>query len=185
MTIIGYGRVSTAEQSVGAQEHELREAGAIRVFTDHATGANAERPGLTACLDFLRDDVDDVLVVTRLDRLGRSVIDNVRIVEQLGTRGIQFRSLADGIDTRTIGGEFTFTIMSALAQMERRLIVERTNAGLAAARRSGRVGGRPTVMNAERIAEATAMYAKGRSKAHIARALGVGASTIARALDRA
>lgn len=184
MTLIGYARVSTEDQSAEAQLDELRAAGVIKTFTDHASGASAERPELEKCLDFLRDDLGDVLVVTRLDRLGRSVIDNVRLVTELGERGIEFRSLADGVDTTTPGGECTFTILSALAQMERRLIVERTKAGLAAARKRGRVGGRPTVMNTESTAAAISMHNDGESKAGIARALKVSPSTVARTLAK-
>lgn len=180
MALVGYARVSTEDQSAEAQHDQLRAAGAIKIFTDHASGAHADRPELGRCLEFLRDDAGDVLVVTRLDRLGRSVIDNVRIVTELGERGIEFRSLADGVDTTTPGGECTFTILSALAQMERRLIVERTNAGLETARKNGRIGGRPRVMTPERIEQAVRMRADGKSKAHIARTLGVGATTIAR-----
>ncbi|NKR30234.1 recombinase family protein [Rhodococcus hoagii] len=184
MSVIGYARVSTLEQNPELQQHALTEAGAIRIFTDYDSGAKQNRPQLTACLNYLRDNAGDVLVVWKLDRLGRSVAHNVKIVAELGERGIAFRSLTEGFDTTTAGGEFLFHIMSALAQMERRMIVERTHAGLAAARRAGRVGGRPTVMTPERIETARSLRAQGKSLDTIAGILDVGRSSVRRALTR-
>ncbi|SDY94844.1 Site-specific DNA recombinase [Modestobacter sp. DSM 44400] len=176
----GYARVSTFEQDPALQHDALTAAGAVRVFTDYASGATAARPQLIACLDFLRPE--DTLAVWRIDRLGRSVADLTTIVNDLGRRGIQFRSLTEAIDTTTIGGELVFHIFAAVAQMERRLISERTRAGLAAARARGRAGGRPTVMTPDRLTAAHAMRAQGMTLIQIAATLGVGRSSLVRAL---
>lgn len=185
MSVIGYARVSTLEQNPALQEQALKEAGAIRVFTDYESGAKADRPQLAECLDYLRDNAGDVLVVWKLDRLGRSLPHLIDTVNTLGQRGIAFRSLTEGFDTTTAGGEFLFHILGALAQMERRMIRERTMAGLEAARREGRVGGRPTVMTPAKTAEALRMFGEHKTPQHIADVLGVGRSSVRRALERA
>ena len=126
MSIIGYARVSTLEQIPELQEHALRQAGAIRIFTDYESGSKTQRPQLTECLNYLRDHDGDALGVWKLGGLGRSVRHVIDTVHNLGECGIAFRSLTEGFDTTTVGGEFPFRIMAALAQMERRMIVERT-----------------------------------------------------------
>lgn len=118
----------------------------------------------------------------RIDRLGRSVADLTGIVNGLGERGVEFRSLTEAIDTTTVGGELVFHVFAAVAQMERRLIAERTRAGLAAARARGRVGGRPTVMTPDRVLAAHEMRAAGKTLNQIAATLGVGRSSLVRAL---
>ena len=138
---IGYARVSTPDQKLEPQLDELNRAGCVRIFTDQITGTRARRPGIDAALDHLR--TGDTLVIVRLDRLGRSLMDLIATVEDLHERGVHFQSLAEGFDTSTSGGKLMFQIFGALAEYERNLIVERTNAGLAAARARGRVGGRP------------------------------------------
>lgn len=178
--IIGYARVSTTDQNPDLQLDALKAAGAVRVFTDKASGSSMERPQLQRCLRYLNPG--DVLVVWRIDRLGRSLVDLVSVVSDLAERKIQFRSLTEAIDTTTPGGELVFHIFAALAQMERRLISERTKAGLAAAKERGRIGGRPTVMTPERIKAAKGMKSDGISTAQIARTLGVGRATVDRAL---
>ena len=180
MTVVGYARVSTLEQDPALQHDALAAAGAEKVFTDFASGATAQRPQLTACLDYLR--AGDTLAVWRIDRLGRTVEDLTRIVNELADRGIQFRSTTEAIDTTTVGGELVFHVFAAVAQMERRLIRERTVAGLAAARARGRKGGRPTVMSDQRRAAALAMRAQGLTLNEIAASLGVGRSSVVRAL---
>lgn len=139
----GYARVSTDDQDLSLQIDALLRFGISSddIFTDKISGAKEDRPGLTACLDMLRPG--DTLVVWRLDRLGRSMRHLVTLVEQLRETDIGFKSISDGaIDTTTASGELIFNIFSALAQFERRLIQERTKAGLAAARARGKVGGR-------------------------------------------
>lgn len=169
-------------QSSSEPDNALREAGAKRIFTDYESGAKAERPQLTEYLRYLRDHEDDVLVVWKIDRLGRSHRNVINTVHQLGERGIAFRSLTEGFDTTTPGGEFLFHIMSALAQMERSMIIERTQAGLEAARRQGRFGGRPTVMTPDKTEVARTLRDKGKSLDAIATTLGVGRSSVSRAL---
>lgn len=179
--LIGYARVSTNDQNPELQHDALQSAGVARIFTDKASGATLERPQLKACLDYLNPG--DVLVVWRIDRLGRSLADIVSLVADLADHGVQFRSVTEAIDTTTPGGELVFHIFASLAQMERRLISERTKAGLAAARARGRVGGRPSVMTPERTEAAKQMRDEGLSTARIARTLGVGRATIDRALS--
>lgn len=144
--LIGYARVSTSEQELSLQIDALLQHGVEKehLYSDKISGAKEERPGLTACNEMLREG--DTLVVWRLDRLGRSMRHLVNMIEDLKERGIGFRSISDGmIDTTSASGELVLNIFSALAQFERRLIQERTNAGLAAARARGRVGGRPAM----------------------------------------
>ena len=141
--LIGYARVSKGEQDVQLQMDALKQAGCDEdyIFVDKVSGARTDRPGLDACLTML--EPGDTLMVWRLDRLGRSMSHLVTMVEELLSKKIGFRSLCDGaIDTTTASGELVFNIFSALAQFERRLIQERTQAGLAVARARGRKGGR-------------------------------------------
>jgi DNA invertase Pin-like site-specific DNA recombinase len=139
--LIGYARVSTIEQRLDLQQDALRGAGCERIFTDTASGAKAARPGLMAALETCR--AGDILVVWKLDRLGRSLAHLVETVQALAARGIGFRSLQEQLDTTTSGGKLIFHIFASLAEFERDLIRERTNAGLVAARARGRKGGRP------------------------------------------
>jgi DNA invertase Pin-like site-specific DNA recombinase len=158
--LIGYARVSTGEQDVQLQLDALKQAGCEEeyVFIDKASGARPDRPGLDACLAVL--EPGDTLVVWRLDRLGRSMSHLVTMVEELLRKQIGFRSLCDGaIDTTTASGELMFNIFSALAQFERRLIQERTQAGLSAARARGRKGGRkPISADEPRVKTAKLMH---------------------------
>ncbi len=140
----GYARVSTDDQDLTLQIDALTQHGILKsnIFTDKLSGARSDRPGLSKCLDALQRG--DVLVVWRLDRLGRSMRHLITLVEDLRARGVGFRSLNEGaVDTTNASGELIFNIFSALAQFERRLIQERTKAGLTAARARGRHGGRP------------------------------------------
>jgi DNA invertase Pin-like site-specific DNA recombinase len=146
--LAGYARVSTADQDMQLQLNALAQAGCAPadIFIDTLSGANTERPGLKKCLAELKRG--DTLLVWRLDRLGRSMPHLVSIVESLGRQGIGFRSLCDGaIDTTTASGELIFNIFSSLAQFERKLIQERTRAGLEAARARGRKGGRKKLLS--------------------------------------
>ena len=161
MRILGYARVSTMAQDLQLQLDALEKAGCKRewIFTDKASGSKTERPGLTKCLKELKKG--DALLVWRLDRLGRSMPHLVGLVEDLRTRGVGFKSICDGaIDTTTASGELVFNMFSSLAQFERRLIQERTHAGLSAARARGRVGGRkPIAAGDSRVLVAKSMYA--------------------------
>lgn len=180
--LIGYARVSTVDQTLALQQDALTEAGCEKVFTDTASGANAERPGLAQALHFARKG--DTLVVWRLDRLGRSLRHLIETVTTLKDRGIHFRSLQEQFDTATSGGKLVFHLFGVLAEFERDLIRERTQAGLSAARARGRVGGRPKVeaLNSPRkIQMAKALYQdKRHSISDICRTLGVSRTTFYR-----
>jgi DNA invertase Pin-like site-specific DNA recombinase len=158
--LIGYARVSTVEQDLRLQLAALRSAGCsdAQIFCDTASGVRTARPGLEACVQAL--EPGDTLVVWRLDRLGRSMTHLVTLIQELLQRHVSFRSLNDGaIDTTTASGELVFHIFSALAQFERRLIQERTHAGLAVARARGKKGGRPPRRAEEpRVRMAYTMY---------------------------
>jgi len=155
MADIGYARVSTGAQDLSLQLDALTDC--VKVFTDKASGKLDERPGLTACLEYLR--AGDTLVVWRLDRLGRSLPHLIETVTGLRERGIGFRSVCDGITAGAdASGELIFNLFAVLAQFERRLIAERTKAGLESARARGRLGGRPAKLTADKLAVARGMY---------------------------
>lgn len=143
--IIGYARVSTLEQNEQLQTDALRDAGCDRIFVDHASGAKAHRPELDHLLDVIRKG--DTLIAWKLDRLGRSVQNLVDLMNLLQSGGVGFKSLTENMDTTTPGGVLIFNMFAAMAQFERDLICERTNAGLQAARARGHVGGRPSKLN--------------------------------------
>jgi DNA invertase Pin-like site-specific DNA recombinase len=149
MELIGYARVSTQDQNLTLQLDALNKAGCTRIFEDYASGSKTERKGLIAEFDYAR--AGDTIVVWKLDRLGRSTKDLLRIVEELKTKGIAFKSLQENIDTNTSGGKLIFHIFSSLAEFEKDVIRERTNAGLAAARARGRQGGRPAILTPEQV----------------------------------
>lgn len=151
-------RVSTADQDAALQQDALAAAGCYRVFTDTASGAVQNRPELTKLMDQLRPG--DILVVWRLDRLGRSIRHLIDQLAVLDDRGIGFRSLQEYIDTTTSGGRLVFHLFASLAEFERDLIRERTVAGLASARARGRQGGRPSLMTKEKIDTAWRLYAQ-------------------------
>ena len=159
--LVGYARVSTNGQEMQLQLDALRKAGCAKaeIFTDKASGAKSSRPGLEECLRQLKPG--DTLLVWRLDRLGRSMRHLVGLVDELRQRGVGFKSICDGaIDTTTASGELIFHIFSSLAQFERRLIQERTRAGLSAARERGRKGGRPPIaLDDPRIQTAKKLHA--------------------------
>lgn len=185
--LIGYMRVSSADdrQSVDLQRDALIAAGVDErhLHQDKASGARDDRPGLKSCLGDLRSD--DTLVVWKLDRLGRSLPHLLEIVMDLKTRGVGFRSLTEQMDTATPHGEFLFSVFGALAQYERALTRERVLAGLAAARRRGRRGGRPTTIDPEKLEQIIAALEAGASKAAVCRTFKVARSTLLDSLDRA
>ena len=181
-TLVGYARVSTADQSADLQVDALTAAGATRVFVETASGKTDSRPELMRVLDYLREG--DVLVVWRLDRLGRSLRHLIDQVNALEARGIGFRSLTEAIDTTTAGGRLVFHVFGALGEFERELIVERTRAGLAAARARGRRGGRPKVMTSERVTTARRLRDDdGLTLDQIAATIGVSRASVVRALS--
>jgi DNA invertase Pin-like site-specific DNA recombinase len=182
-TLLGYCRVSTDDQNASLQQDALKAEGCVKIFTDKASGSLASRPQLDRMLDQLRPG--DVVVVWRLDRLGRSLKNLIALVEDLAEKGVGFRSLTENIDTTTSGGKLVFHIFGALAEFERTLIRERTMAGLAAARARGRVGGRPPTMTADKIKVARQMYdAREHTVDAIAKTLGVSRKTIYRHLEQ-
>jgi DNA invertase Pin-like site-specific DNA recombinase len=182
--LIGYARVSTPEQRLDLQRDALTKAGCERVFEDIASGAQAERRGLTAALAFVRPG--DTLAVWKLDRLGRSLPHLIEAVTALREREIGFRSLQESLDTTTSGGKLVFHVFAALAEFERDLIRERTRAGLAAARARGRKGGRPRVMDARKVAMAVALYQQGgHAPAEICATLRISKTTLYRYLAAA
>jgi DNA invertase Pin-like site-specific DNA recombinase len=155
--LVGYARVSTYEQTLDLQTDALKQSGCEYIFTDTASGAKTERPGLKQAMSYLRRD--DSLVVWRLDRLGRSLKHLIDTITQLQEQGIGFRSLTENIDTTTSGGKLIFHVFGALAEFERDIIRERTKAGLAAARARGRRGGRPRALLPKKIAQLQALAA--------------------------
>ena len=179
MALIGYARISTTEQHLHLQQDALSTAGCLKIFTDTISGTKSERQGLAEALDFIREG--DTLVVWRLDRLGRSLKDLIERITDLHSRNISFKSLTENIDTTTTsGGKLIFHIFGALAEFERDIIKERTNAGLTAARARGRQGGRPrsSLSAAGKLKLAREMYEnKTTPVKNICKALGIPRST--------
>lgn len=181
--LIGYARVSTPDQNLDLQIDALKEAGCERIFSEAASGIRVERAALVDALSHTREQ--DVFVVWKLDRLGRTVGQLVEFVRGLRARGVEFRSLTDGIDTTTPAGRFFFHMMAALAEMERDLIRERTMAGLSAARARGKKGGRLRILSQRQIAQARLLLAHpDQTMSGVASSLGVSRSTLYRSLGR-
>jgi DNA invertase Pin-like site-specific DNA recombinase len=176
--LVGYARVSTEEQSLDLQLDALKRAGCKRIFTDKVSTTRADHPGLADAVSHLRER--DVLVIWKLDRLGRTVKGLVDFVADLQQRKVQFRSLTDAIDTTTPAGRFFFHVMASLAQMERELLAERTRAGLVAARRRGRVGGRKRLMTPGKVESARKLLKDGMAPRDVAQNLGVSIPTLYR-----
>jgi DNA invertase Pin-like site-specific DNA recombinase len=184
--LVGHMRISTDgdRQVLDLQRDALLSAGVDErhLFEDRVSGSRGDRAGLTKALTFVRPG--DCLVVWKLDRLGRSLPHPLITVTDLKARGIGFRSLTEQMDTTTPQGEFLFHIFGALAQFERSLIQERVQAGLAAARRRGRHGGRPAVINGEKLAAVTLALEGGATKAAVCRTFGLKRSTLIESLTR-
>ncbi|SFR99920.1 recombinase family protein [Sphingomonas jatrophae] len=178
--LIGYARVSTPEQDLTPQLEALRDVGCERTFSDKASGAKANRAGLADALSHARSG--DVLVVWKLDRLGRTMKGLVDLAAELANGGIGLRSITDGIDTAGTAGKLVFHILAAMAEMERDLNRERTTAALIVARREGRVGGRKTVMTPKRLEAARKLLASGMTIREIAPTIGVSVPTLYRHL---
>lgn len=180
--IIGYARVSTIEQDTALQLDNLQRSGCEKIYHESVSGISKTRPELDKCLDNLRSG--DTLVVWRLDRLGRSLKDLVSIITDLELRNVGFRSVTEAVDTTTPGGKLVFHIFAALAEFERKLIQDRTKAGLAAARARGRNGGRPLKLNNSQIKKAKAMLLDPQmTKAEVARHFAVSRTTLNKALN--
>ncbi len=181
--LLGYARVSTTDQDASLQIDALNAAGCYRVFVDTISGSLDHRPELEKLMDQLRPG--DSLVVWRLDRLGRSIRHLIDQLQILSERGVGFRSLQETIDTTSSGGRLVFHVFAALAEFERDLIRERTNAGLADARARGRTGGRPSSLSPAQVKAARRMYEQNEmTVAQIGDVLGVSRTTIYRALNR-
>lgn len=180
---IGYARVSTDEQNLNLQHDALRRAGCRRIFQDQGvSGIARQRPGLDEALSSLKRG--DVLVVWKLDRLGRSLPHLIEIIQQLCARGCGFHSVSEGMDTNTSAGRLLFNIVGSLAEFERSLIVERTKAGLVAARNRGQALGRKPALTPAQEHAARTLIEKGESPTSVAKTLKVGRSTLYRALAR-
>jgi DNA invertase Pin-like site-specific DNA recombinase len=176
--LIGYARVSTHDQTLNLQQDALEKAGCSKLFTDTASGAKAERIGLEEALSYVRRG--DTLVVWRLDRLGRSLPHLITTMTDLEERGIGFKSLTENIDTTTSGGKLIFHIFGALAEFERNLIRERTQAGLVAAHARGKRGGRPKALTRRQLGIALDLYEKRHPIAEICRTLKISKATLYR-----
>ena len=177
---VGYARVSMQDQNLSPELDALMAAGCSKVFEDHASGARADREGLQAALDYVRDR--EVLVVWKLDRLGRSLPHLIEAVTALSRHGVGFRSLTETIDTTTQGGRLIFHVIGAPGHFERDLIQERTRAGLAAAAARGRKSGRKPVINYDKLRRARGMVGKGLTVREIATRLKVGKTALYQAL---
>lgn len=181
--IVGYARVSTTDQDTAMQTDALKKAGCDRIYEESKSGKSKDRPELNRCLDVLREG--DVLVVWRLDRLGRSLKDLIEVVSELESKGIGFQSLNESIDTTSPSGKLIFHVFAALSEFERSLIQERTKAGLAAARARGRKGGRPKKLTRDQIRKAKAMLSDPMmTKSEVAKHFGVSRVTLNAALEQ-
>ena len=181
---IGYARVSTDEQSLVLQRDALKKAGCQKIISDKGvSGSRIQRDGLDRLLKQIKNG--DVLVVWKLDRLGRSLRHLIELIETLREKGVDFQSLSDGISTTTAGGQLVFHIMGALAEFERSLIIERTKAGLEAAKRRGKYPGRPKLLNPQQIKHAKKLWDRGEeTTGSLASLFGVDRTTIWRALHK-
>ena len=175
---IGYARVSKEDQNLDLQKEALERIGCKKIYQDQITGLRSDRPGLNKALEQLREQ--DTLVVWKLDRLGRTVKGLIDFVAKLEKNNIHFKSITDQIDTSTPAGRFFFHVMASLAQMERELIVERTRAGLDAARLRGRIGGRKRLMSSSKLESAKQLLASGIPAREVTANLGVSIPTLYR-----
>ncbi|MEP1637254.1 recombinase family protein [Ascidiaceihabitans sp.] len=177
---IGYARISTDTQTHDAQIAALNAAGCEKIYTEIASGAKRDRPVLAEAMEYLRPNADDTLVVYKLDRVARSLPHLIEIMEQLKASGIEFQSVTEAIDTNTPGGRLLFHVVAAIAEFERDLIRERTQAGLKAAKAKGRVGGRPRQMTEEKINAVRELLSSGTAVKDAAAAVGVSVPTLYR-----
>ena len=181
MALVGYARVSTSDQTLDPQSDALKLAGCQIIYEDVVSGAKVDRPGLNKAIDYVRDG--DTLIVWKLDRLGRSMQHLIETVIDLKAKGVGFRSLTEGVDTTTSGGTLVFHLFGALAQFERDLIRERTQAGLKAAAARGRKGGRKTVITDQKLIRARQYIDDGLTVREAAARLKIGKTTLYAALQ--
>jgi DNA invertase Pin-like site-specific DNA recombinase len=183
--LVGYARVSTSQQDTALQIDALKAAGCERIFEEKASGAQRDRPQLKAALEFMRSG-QDTLVCYRLDRVARSLKQLIETVEDLEARGIGFKSLNEQIDTTSAGGKLVFHIFAALSEFEKSLIKSRTMAGLEAARARGRIGGRPKLINDDKLKVAKTLLANSdMTVTDIAKQIEVSPATLYRYLPAA
>lgn len=175
---VGYARISTGGQNLEGQLDALQAAGCERVFEETASGTRSDRPVLAQALEFVREG--DVLVTYRLDRIARSLPHLITIMDELSQRGVEFRSLTENLDTNSPGGRLIFHIFGAISNFEVDLIRERTRTGLDAARKRGRVGGRPRRMTDDKVRAAKKLLADGTPVKEVANSLGVSVPTLFR-----
>jgi DNA invertase Pin-like site-specific DNA recombinase len=178
----GYARVSTEDQNPAMQLAALKKAGCKTVFKDEVTGAHVNRPALARCLKAL--ETGDMLIVWKLDRLGRSLRDLIHMLDDFKQRGVKFRSLTEAIDTETPTGRAMWQMIGLLAELERSLITERTRAGVKAAQRRGVKFGRKPKLTPDRITHARKLIQQGTTPTEAAKILGVGRATLYSALQR-
>ena len=178
----GYARVSTSHQIVERQEQELARAGADSIIIEYASGANADRPLLRQALDTLGKE--DEFIVVSLDRLARSSIDFLKIVEEINNAGAALKVLNQNIDTSSPSGKMVMSVLMAMAEFEREMVVERTRSGLAAARNRGARLGAPKKLNSQKLRAAKLLSSQGESYRSIAKSLSVSPATICRALKK-
>ncbi|MBB61624.1 recombinase family protein [Stutzerimonas balearica] len=182
--LIGYARVSTDDQNLDLQRDALQAAGCERVFEDMVSGARVDRTGLATLMGMLR--AGDTLVIWRLDRLGRSLKNLIELVERLEAAKVGLRSLQENIDTTSSGGKLVVHLFGALAEFERNLIRERTQAGLVAARARGRMGGRPKRLDPAKLALALKLHReRNHTVEEICTMMGISKSTLYNYLDKA
>ena len=182
MALIGYVRVSTADQNLDLQRDAMMREGVERVFADEGvSGSVADRPGLTAALDYCRPG--DTFVVWKLDRLGRNLTHIRSIIESLRERGVGFRSIKDGLTGEGAMGEMMLNILGTFAQFERDVLIERTQAGLAAARERGHLGGRKKLLDAKKIAELKQLRAQGFTVSRLAEMFRISEPSVYRYLN--
>ena len=181
--LIGYARVSTQDQNLDLQVEALQKSGCDKIYKEIVSGCKADRRTLTEAFSYLRSG--DILVVWRLDRLGRSLKQLIELINALKEREIGFKSIIEAIDTTTPTGQFFFHITGAFAELERDLIRERTKAGLASARARGRKGGRPKAIDAEAFQMALVLYnEKNTTVANISKQFNISKRTFYRYLEK-
>lgn len=177
---IGYARISTKSQrdSLHNQQEQLKSVGCEKIYAEVASGIKSKRPQLDKALDYAREG--DTLIVTRLDRLGRSTLDTLKTLQAIDEKGVRVQALDLDLDTQTPAGRLVISVIASLAQWERDLLVERTKEGLAHARSQGRYGGRPTALTAEQKKAVRSALKGGMSANSVAKSFGVSRSTIER-----